>query len=127
ETDSAIAQDYARKALLASRRMISMLNTMLGYFRLDCGKEQANPGPFSLRNISDTLQAEFAPLAANKSLKLVVELEGNEVLFGDKERIMQVGDNLLSNAVKFTESGSVTLRVDYGGGNLHIVVEDTGS
>ena len=127
ETDSAIAQDYARKALLASRRMISMLNTMLGYFRLDCGKEQANPVPFSLRNISDTLQAEFAPLAANKSLKLVVELEGNEVLFGDKERIMQVGDNLLSNAVKFTESGSVTLRVDYGGGNLHIVVEDTGS
>lgn len=127
EADSAIAQDYARKALLASHRMISMLNTMLGYFRLDCGKEQANPVPFSLRSISDTLQAEFAPLAGNKSLKLVVELEENEVLFGDKERIMQVGDNLLSNAVKFTESGSVTLKMNYRDGNLHIVVEDTGS
>lgn len=127
ETDSSIAQDYARKALLASHRMISMLNTMLGYFRLDCGKEQANPVPFSLRNISDTLQAEFAPLAGNKSLKLVVELEENEVLFGDKERIMQVGDNLLSNAVKFTESGSVALKMNYRDGDLHIVVEDTGS
>lgn len=127
ETDSSTAQDYARKALLASHRMISMLNTMLGYFRLDCGKEQANPVPFSLRSISDTLQAEFAPLAGNKSLKLVVELEENEVLFGDKERIIQVGDNLLSNAVKFTESGSVALKMNYRDGNLHIVVEDTGS
>lgn len=127
ETDSSIAQDYARKALLASHRMLSMLNTMLGYFRLDCGKEQTNPSPFSLRNISETLQAEFTPLAVNKSLKLVVELEENEVLFGDKERIMQVGDNLLSNAVKFTESGSITLKMNYHDGNLHIVVEDTGS
>lgn len=127
ETAPSTAQDYARKALLASHRMISMLNTMLGYFRLDCGKEQANPVPFSLRSISDTLQAEFAPLAGNKSLKLVVELEENEVLFGDKEWIMQIGDNLLSNAVKFTESGSVTLKMNYRDGNLHIVVEDTGS
>lgn len=96
ETDTTISQDYARKALLTSHRMISMLNTMLGYFRLDSGKEQINSVPFSLRGVSDTLQAEFTPLAGNKGLKLSVESEKDEVLFGDRERLMQVGDNLLS-------------------------------
>lgn len=127
ETDTTISQDYARKALLTSHRMISMLGTMLGYFRLDSGKEQINSVPFSLRSVSDTLQAEFTPLAGNKSLKLVVESEKDEVLFGDRERLMQVGDNLLSNAVKFTEAGSVTLKMHYGDGKLYLIVEDTGS
>ena len=127
ETDTTISQDYARKALLTSHRMISMLNTMLGYFRLDSGKEQINSVPFSLRGVSDTLQAEFTPLAGNKGLKLSVESEKDEVLFGDRERLMQVGDNLLSNAVKFTETGSVTLKMHYGNGKLYLIVEDTGS
>lgn len=127
ETNTAISQDYARKALLTSHRMISMLNTMLGYFRLDSGKEQINSVPFSLRGVSDTLQAEFTPLAGNKSLKLIVESEKDKVLFGDKERLMQVGDNLLSNAVKFTEAGSITLKMHYGDGKLYLIVEDTGS
>lgn len=127
ETDTAISQDYARKALLTSHRMVSMLSTMLGYFRLDSGKEQANSIPFSLRSVSDTLQAEFTPLASNKGLKLSVESEKDEVLFGDRERLMQVGDNLLSNAVKFTETGSVTLKMHYGDGKLYLIVEDTGS
>ena len=127
ETDTAISQDYARKALLTSHRMVSMLGTMLGYFRLDNGKEQVNSVPFSLRSVSDTLQAEFTPLAGNKGLKLSVESEKDEVLFGDRERLMQVGDNLLSNAVKFTETGSVTLKMHYGNGKLYLIVEDTGS
>lgn len=127
ETDTGISQDYARKALLTSHRMISMLSTMLGYFRLDSGKEQANSVPFSLRSVSDTLQAEFTPLAGNKGLKLSVESEKDEVLFGDRERLMQIGDNLLSNAVKFTETGCVTLKMHYGDGKLHLIVEDTGS
>ncbi len=127
ETDTAISQDYARKALLTSHRMISMLNTMLGYFRLDSGKEQINSVPFSLQSVSDTLQAEFTPLAGNKSLKLIVESEKDKVLFGDRERLMQVGDNLLSNAVKFTDTGSVILKMHYGDGKLYLIVEDTGS
>ena len=46
---------------------------------------------------------------------------------GDKERIMQVCGNLLSNAIKFTQSGRVSLHMEYNGRVLSIVVEDTGS
>ncbi len=77
--------------------------------------------------MADALSAEFAPLAETKDLCLTVECNTDVILMGDKERIMQVSANLLSNAIKFTQAGSVSLRMDYNGNNLSIVVEDTGS
>lgn len=118
---------YAESILQASGRMIAMLNTLLDFFRLDSGKESVNAAPFRLQGVADSLSAEFAPLAEAKDLCLTVECNAYVILMGDKERIIQVGGNLLSNAIKFTQAGSVSLRMDYNGNNLSIVVEDTGS
>ena len=49
------------------------------------------------------------------------------VVLTDKERILQIGNNLLSNAIKFTESGGVSLTMDYDDGLLKLIVEDTGT
>lgn len=118
---------YADSILQASGRMIAMLNTLLDFFRLDSGKECVNASPFRLQGMVDALSAEFIPLAEAKDLCLTVECNADVILMGDKERIMQVCGNLLSNAIKFTQAGSVSLRMDYNGNNLSIVVEDTGS
>lgn len=118
---------YSGNIRQASQRMIAMLNTLLDFFRLDSGKESANTSPFRLQGMADALSAEFAPLAETKDLCLTVECNTDVILMGDKERIMQVSANLLSNAIKFTQAGSVSLRMDYNGNNLSIVVEDTGS
>lgn len=111
----------------ASCRMIAMLNTLLDFFRLDSGKEIVNTVPFRLQGVADALSAEFIPLAEAKDLRLTVECNTDAILMGDKERIMQVCGNLLSNAIKFTQAGSVSLRMDYNGCVLSVVVEDTGS
>lgn len=118
---------YADSILQASGRMIAMLNTLLDFFRLDSGKECVNASPFRLQGMVDALSAEFTPLAEAKDLCLTVECNADVILMGDKERIMQVCGNLLSNAIKFTQAGSVSLRMDYNGNNLSIVVGDTGS
>ena len=77
--------------------------------------------------MAEALLMEFAPLAEAKDLCLTVECSADVILMGDKERIMQVCGNLLSNTIKFTQSGSVSLRMDYNGSVLSVVVEDTGS
>lgn len=118
---------YAENILRASDRMITMLNTLLDFFRLDSGKESVSAAPFQLQGVADALSAEFAPLAEAKDLCLTVECNADVILMGDKERIMQVCGNLLSNAIKFTQTGSVSLRMDYNGSVLSVVVEDTGS
>ena len=118
---------YAESILQAAGRMIAMLNTLLDFFRLDSGKERVNITPFRLQGMAEALLMEFAPLAEAKDLCLTVECSADVILMGDKERIMQVCGNLLSNAIKFTQSGSVSLRMDYNGSVLSVVVEDTGS
>lgn len=107
--------------------MIAMLNTLLDFFRLDSGKENANSAPFRLQGMADALLTEFIPLAEAKDLRFTVECCDDVILMGDKERIMQVCGNLLSNAVKFTQSGNVSFRMEYNGSVLSIVVEDTGN
>lgn len=118
---------YADTIRQASTRMVSMLNTLLGFFRLDCGKEQANPSLFHMQSITDILKTEFMPQAEDKGIALEVEGCGDAVVNGDKERIIQIGNNLLSNAMKFTEKGTVALKTEYGDNIFTLTVSDTGT
>lgn len=118
---------YAESILQAAGRMIAMLNTLLDFFRLDSGKENANSAPFRLQGMADALLTEFIPLAEAKDLRFTVECCDDVILMGDKERIIQICDNLLGNAVKFTNAGSVSLVISYDGNRLTLVVEDTGT
>lgn len=127
ENDSEKIDSYSGNIRMAAQRMIAMLNSLLHYFRLDSGKEQANVVPFKLKTIADALSAEFAPLSEEKGLQLTVECDGDIIVIGDKERVMQICDNLLTNAVKFTQAGNISVRLSHTRGTLNIVVEDTGS
>ena len=123
EADSRIR--HAHAILDAAGRMAGMINSLLVHFRLDSGKETPVIKPFRLRSVAETLKAEFAPLAANKHLAFTVENRADEIVSGDKNRILSIGSNLLSNAVKFTDSGSVTLTTGYTGGTFTLSVSDT--
>lgn len=118
---------YSDNIRQSVRRMLSMLNSLLDFFRLESGKEKPVSAPFRLQGVADVLLSEFLPLADNKDLSLIVCNETDVTLDGDRELVMRASDNLLSNAIKFTNSGSVTFRSAYSDGVLTISVEDTGS
>ena len=111
----------------SSDRMRDMLNTLLGFFRLDNGKEQPRLSPCRISAITHTLETEFIPIAMNKGLSLTVKNVCDSVVLTDKERIIQIGNNLLSNAMKFTDNGSISLITNYNNGTLKLIVEDTGT
>lgn len=111
----------------AAGRMAGMINSLLVYFRLDSGKETPSIKPFKLCSITETLRTEFAPLAKGKQLTFMVENQADEIVSGDKNRILSIGSNLLSNAIKFTKSGPIILRTDYRNGIFTLSVEDTGT
>ncbi len=118
---------YVRNIRQSSGRMREMLNTLLNFFRLDNDKEQPNLSPCRISTLTQTLETEFATIAANKGLALTVENRTDTVVVTDRERILQISNNLLSNAIKFTESGVVSLTTDYNNGILKLIVEDTGT
>lgn len=127
EKDTEKIDSYSDNIRMAAQRMIAMLNSLLRYFRLDSGKEQANVAPFKLKTIADALSAEFTPLSEEKGLQLSVECDADIIVMGDKERVMQICDNLLANAVKFTQAGKTSVVLSHSDSTLKIVVEDTGS
>ena len=127
ETDEKIQQEYMGNIKQAAERMTSQLNSLLSFFRLDCGKEEVNLAPFRLIDIAETLEAEFRTQIEATDVGFVMHNCEDYVVIGDKERIIQIGDNLLSNALKFTESGVITLDATYKNGIYNLFVTDSGT
>lgn len=118
---------HAQTIREAAGRMAGMINSLLVYFRLDSGKETPSVKPFKLYSIAETLETEFTPHAQDKQLSFMVKNRVDEIVNGDRNRILSIGSNLLSNAIKFTQGGTITLSTDYKNGIFTLSVEDTGT
>lgn len=127
DTETVSRMRHAQTIHDAAGRMVGMINSLLVYFRLDSGKETPSVKPFKLCSIVETLTTEFAPLAKNKELDFKTKGETDEIVSGDKNRILSIGGNLLSNAIKFTQSGTIILSTDYKNDIFTLSVSDTGT
>ena len=121
-------KQYEEAIKQSSDRMLTLLNTLLSYYRLDTGKDEVDMMPFRVKDVLRTLMAEYEPLAAVKDIVIEGAFTGNDtVVMGDRKRIIQIGSNLMSNAIKFTKKGSVNISVDYRDNTLTIKVQDSGT
>ena len=116
----------------SAERLHAIINQFLDFSRTEAGFTVLDSRPFDLALLLEQLQAEFAPLADQKDIRLTVEVseDVDRILVGDALRIAQVLQNLLGNAIKFTKEGHVLLRVarsdDASGPTLHFIVADSG-
>lgn len=112
----------------SANHLLSLVNSLLDYHRLDAHKMDINRVSFNPRQLFDTIYISFKPTATAKKLELNYECGEplNHVYSGDPFRIRQILENLLSNALKFTKQGSITLRAALENGQLHFSVCDTG-
>ena len=107
-------QSKRLQLLLASgRSLLSIINDILDYSKIEAGRLELECINFSLHDAIDELVGMYAVQAQSKSLPLHLAFDAPPAttLVGDPMRLKQVLGNLLGNAVKFTEHGSVTLRV----------------
>lgn len=112
----------------SANHLLSLVNSLLDYHRLDAHKMDINRVSFNPRQLFDTIYISFKPTATAKKLELNYECGEplNHVYSGDPFRIRQILENLLSNALKFTKQGSITLRAALENGQIHFSVCDTG-
>lgn len=80
----------------------------------------------------ENIKAEFLPLAKEKNLDFVIEVDENlsDYLYGDSYHLTQILHNLISNSIKYTSEGSIKLSVkgteDNSKAHLIFDVTDTG-
>jgi signal transduction histidine kinase/CheY-like chemotaxis protein len=112
--------------------LLSLVNDVLDYSRIEAGLMALTPVRFSLEHvIEDALDTVTEP-AARKGLDIGYVIDPNvPAVVADEDRVRQVLINLLSNAVKFTEAGEVALRVgaaiEGNTARITIRVSDTGA
>ena len=97
----------------AADSLLSIINDLLDFAKIEAGKLELAPVDFSLRAaVGDSLRA-LAVRAHTKGLELACNIQPDvpDALLGDAGRLRQVLLNLIGNAIKFTERGEVEVRV----------------
>ncbi|TWA86324.1 PAS domain S-box-containing protein [Azospirillum brasilense] len=124
---------HARLVRDAGRSLLTVIEDVLDFSRIEAGRLVLNDIPFAIRDLIANCAAVLRLEAEAKGLTLhaAVAPDVPEWLSGDPDRLRQVVLNLLANAVKFTEHGGVGLTIvkiadTPAGPHLTINVTDTG-
>ena len=127
--------DSLKKVQQSSNHLLSLLNDVLDFSRIESGKVTISPEPVDMNQLTDNVQAIMNGLLYNRNLQFEVHRENlkNPYVLADVVRIREVLVNLLGNAVKFTkDGGEITLDISSypGADEKHIitryVVRDNG-
>ena len=106
-------RNYTEGLLQTSEHLMELVNNLLDFSKLNCGKLELNLKPVALQeNLALQLGGQRL-LAERKGLKFFVDIDRDipaKVLL-DSLKLSQVIQNLISNSIKFTKTGSVGVRV----------------
>ncbi len=109
-----VQADYVRTIETSGESLLTIINDILDYSKIEAGRIELEVSPFDLRHcITDALDL-FSARAHEKQIELTYVI-GPGVpahVLGDATRLRQILVNLLGNAIKFTEKGQVTVTVD---------------
>ena len=102
-----------------------LLSTLLDISRLDAGAMPIDVGEFAIRDLLETLHAEFSPVALGRGLRFD-RVDCSAWVVSDPKLLRRVLQNFLSNALRYTRSGGVLMGCRRREGQLLIQVVDTG-
>ncbi|MGN0318220.1 MAG: response regulator [Lachnospira sp.] len=125
-------REYAIKVQNASESLLSVINDVLDFSKIESGKMNIVPVEYKLGELIDTLNNMVASRAQNKGIEFRTHVNSElpSVLYGDDVRLRQSITNLLSNAVKYTNEGSIDLIIDGEVEDdklmMYVAVKDTG-
>ena len=119
--------EYAEVIQSSGQGLLGLIDEILDLSKIEAGKMKLEFADMSISEITTDMRSLFNPLAKNKHLELIIDVEeGLQYVNTDKMRLEQILKNLLSNAIKFTTQGRVSLTVTKEDNQILFKVTDTG-
>ena len=125
------APERSRRLATARRSaetLLSMIDDVLDFSRIEARKLELEPVYFSLRHLMHETMKSVGVIAASKGLSLsyLVQPDVPDTVWADPTRLRQVVVNLVGNAIKFTHEGEIAVQIARAGDRVRFDVRDTG-
>jgi len=103
--------EYTRTISRAVTQLLTVIDDILVFSKLDSGNIEIKPSDFSVREYLEDTISMLSPAAQDKNIELVLLMDSDmpDVISADPLRLTQVLTNLLNNAIKFTDKGTIIL------------------
>lgn len=107
-------QQYVNTILQGGEVLLSVINNILDFSRIESGHFELEEKPFRLHHCIEEVLELMASRSAEKHIELIafVSPDMPQQLKGDYIRLRQILVNLVGNAIKFTESGEIVIAVN---------------
>ena len=105
-------------------RLAVLVDRLLTLSRAERGEAALSVEPIRLADLADSVVADLAVLAEEKSQQLVVDANHSPRALGDRMMVRQALINLVDNAIKFAPSGTpivIRLGADHGKATIDVV------
>jgi PAS domain S-box-containing protein len=125
----------------SGKDLLELINEILDLSKIEAGKMNFEFTETQTEEVGTEILQNFKPVAENKGLTLEVNKSHDfpEMIYTDKQRLLQIIKNLLSNAFKFTSTGGIKVNMGItspeivllnselkNNNTFYISVEDTG-
>lgn len=105
--------DRVRTVSSASRTLVSLIDDILDFSKVESGQMSIESVPFDLVAEVESVIRVFLPRAEEKDVALYYSVPAHlSSCLGDPFRLRQILSNLLSNAIKFTDAGEVAVEIE---------------
>ncbi len=109
------------------KHLMQIINDIIDISKIESNQITITKTEFSLNELLKELYTVFKMEKPDVDLRIALDLvEGEDFIFSDKTRLMQIITNLLTNAYKFTEEGFIELGYQVKDEYLFLYVKDTG-
>jgi signal transduction histidine kinase len=121
-------KEYARNIIVSSHALRNLINDILDLATIEAGYMTLDRGVVDISALLNAVAQLMRERAKERELQIGVDCPADiGAVPGDERRLKQALFNLVSNAVKFTpHGGRITLKARREGGEVALIVADTG-
>jgi len=107
-------KEYLKKSKQSSKSLLSIINDILDYSKMEVNKLDIINERFSLHDTLTSISNLFGYQINQKELEFnfTVDPKINHILIGDNLRISQILNNFVGNAIKFTHTGYIQVNIE---------------
>jgi signal transduction histidine kinase/CheY-like chemotaxis protein len=114
----------------SSRNMLSLVNSLLDWTRLQTGRIEFEPRRINGKHIVTRSIQSLSGVSLQKNINLVSDSVEDVYIHADENLLLQVLNNLISNAIKFTgQGGTIVVTASQMGRKrqAQFIIKDTGT